>query len=480
VTIIICALVIGVCISIIIILHRQNVQIKIASQQVVGNLNQQLEEEKLRFEQNWNANKALITKELQKEIEILTQQLLQEKAHYGKGLNLQKALITDLQTQFEKKESRLQKQIEKLNQQLLQERVHWEQNLNDSKSLITNDLQKKFEQKEAAFQTQVENLNQQLLQERAHAEQNLNDSKSLITNDLQKKFEQKEAAFQFQIERLNQENQQLAQELVFQFQIENLNQQRIQKNMRLEQDLNTAKIEYEQKKERLKQEKELLSQPVQTAMDSNIAIFENLMHVATADGQLTPNEKALLQEKAIELGLNYDHYEDKMNELLAANVKETNLIDKEKEKGLDFEKYVVQKFSKQYFKILDWAGDKYVEGRYAQTTLEPDLKLQFKYKNIRVDFAVECKYRSSFYKNGIAWATENQLKNFQNFSAQKKQPVFIIIGVGGIASAPEELYLVRLSDIYSTFLEKSTLNSFKKANFKENNIFFDYETYLLK
>jgi tellurite resistance protein len=436
VTIIICALVIGVCISIIIILHRQNVQIKIASQQVVGNLNQQLEEEKLRFEQNWNANKALITKELQKEIEILTQQLLQEKAHYGKGLNLQKALITDLQTQFEKKESRLQKQIEK--------------------------------------------LNQQLLQERAHAEQNLNDSKSLITNDLQKKFEQKEAAFQFQIESLNQENLQLAQELVFQFQIENLNQQRIQKNMRLEQDLNTAKIEYEQKKERLKQEKELLSQPVQTAMDSNIAIFENLMHVATADGQLTPNEKALLQEKAIELGLNYDHYEDKMNELLAANVKETNLIDKEKEKGLDFEKYVVQKFSKQYFKILDWAGDKYVEGRYAQTTLEPDLKLQFKYKNIRVDFAVECKYRSSFYKNGIAWATENQLKNFQNFSAQKKQPVFIIIGVGGIASAPEELYLVRLSDIYSTFLEKSTLNSFKKANFKENNIFFDYETYLLK
>ncbi len=81
---------------------------------------------------------------------------------------------------------------------------------------------------------------------------------------------------------------------------------------------------------------------------------------------------------------------------------------------------------------------------------------------------------------GIAWATENQLKNFQNFSAQKNQPVFIIIGVGGIASAPEELYLVRLSDIYSTFLEKSTLNSFKKANFKDHNIFFDNETYLLK
>jgi hypothetical protein len=456
-----------------------------AFQKQIETLNQELRHEKVRSEKDLNFHKSLIANDLktkfeqkeaafQKQIETLNQELRHEKVRSEKDLNFQKSLIAnDLKSKFEQKEAAFQKQIETLNQELRHKKVRSEKDLND--------LKNKFEQKEVDFQKQIETLNQELRYKKVRSEKDLNFNKSLITNDLKQQFEQKEALFHKQIEGLNQENEQLIQDLVFQFQIESLSQQLVQKNMRLEQELKQAKMEYAEKKERIDLEKLRMAQPMEPVMDFNhIDFFENMIKMAIADGQLTPNEKIVLQTKAIELGLNYDNYEPKINELLEASVKETNLIDKDKEKGLDFEKYIVQKFSKQYFKILDWAGDKYVNGYFAQTTLEPDLKLQFKHKHIQVEFSVECKYRSSFYKNGIMWGSEQQLKNFQNFSAQKNQPVFIIIGVGGTANAPEDLFLVRLSDIYSTFLEKSTLNTFKKVNFKDNNIFFDYETYLLK
>jgi uncharacterized membrane protein YebE (DUF533 family) len=41
--------------------------------------------------------------------------------------------------------------------------------------------------------------------------------------------------------------------------------------------------------------------------DKNKLIFENLIALAAADGQLTPNEQKILQEKAAELGLDYNN-----------------------------------------------------------------------------------------------------------------------------------------------------------------------------
>ena len=76
--------------------------------------------------------------------------------------------------------------------------------------------------------------------------------------------------------------------------------------------------------------------------------------------------------------------------------KENQIVNTEKQKGDDFEKYIVQKFSISYFTILEWTGDKYVQGMYAKSNMNPDLTLRFKMKNIEKDFAVECKYRSGY------------------------------------------------------------------------------------
>ena len=111
-------------------------------------------------------------------------------------------------------------------------------------------------------------------------------------------------------------------------------------------------------------------------LKSNILIFENLISMATADGVLTPNEAKQLKTKADELGLRYDDYSKTIDESLRSSGRdpETKKLDKNKEKGNDFEAFIVRKFSKKYFELLDWAGDKYVDGIYAATTTQPDLK----------------------------------------------------------------------------------------------------------
>ncbi|MDZ7899823.1 MAG: hypothetical protein U5N85_17585 [Arcicella sp.] len=161
-------------------------------------------------------------------------------------------------------------------------------------------------------------------------------------------------------------------------------------------------------------------------------------------------------------------------------IKEVPEAKTDKQKGDDFEKYVVQKFSKSYFSILEWASDKYVNGIYAKSNTHPDLTLKFKFKDIDTDFAVECKYRSDYYKNGIEWCSARQLSNYQAFAQEKGTKVFVVIGVGGEATAPEELYIVPLTEVKGIFLDKAFLGKYKKDNFKDKNLFYDYEIGVLR
>jgi hypothetical protein len=154
--------------------------------------------------------------------------------------------------------------------------------------------------------------------------------------------------------------------------------------------------------------------------------------------------------------------------------------DLKKEKGNDFEKFVVQKFNKKYFKIIEWAGDKYVNGIYAETSKQPDLRIKFSLYEIEKEFAVECKYRSYYYKGGIDWAKENQRSNYQSYSEANGIVTFVVIGVGGKPESPDELFIVPLQDLKSDFISKSDLSQYIKSDFIVNKFFFEPTTCVLK
>ena len=160
--------------------------------------------------------------------------------------------------------------------------------------------------------------------------------------------------------------------------------------------------------------------------------------------------------------------------------KKNEATNTDKQKGDNFEKYIVQKFSKSYFSIVEWTGDKYVDGRYAKSNTNPDLRLRFKMKNIESDFSVECKYRSNYYKNGVEWCSEQQLQNYKNYANNNGISVFVAIGIGGAATAPEELFIIPLAEMKNIFVNQSFLNKYKKEKVKDNNLFYDYQTGRLK
>jgi hypothetical protein len=188
-------------------------------------------------------------------------------------------------------------------------------------------------------------------------------------------------------------------------------------------------------------------------------------------------EKSNVQSQPI---ISQSQFNNDSDSLFAPRKSRETQKQEHKQKGNEFEKFVVQKFNKKYFKIMEWAGDKYVNGIYAETTTQPDLRIKFTLHNLEKEFAVECKYRSYYFKDGIDWAKDTQRSNYQNYSEDKGIITFVAIGVGGTADNPEELFIVPLQELKSDFISKSDLMPFKKTDLQQNKLFFDPSSGILK
>jgi hypothetical protein len=149
-------------------------------------------------------------------------------------------------------------------------------------------------------------------------------------------------------------------------------------------------------------------------------------------------------------------------------------------KGLEFTKAVIAKFDKKYFKLKEWRSDKFDGGVYPEANMYPDLEFEFNLRDTKSLFAIECKWRKNYYKNGIEWAKDYQLKNYKKFKTDKNIPVFVAIGVGGTPEKPSEVYIVPLSAIENTFITQTELKNYQKADFQDKNFFYDSKTESLK
>jgi len=213
---------------------------------------------------------------------------------------------------------------------------------------------------------------------------------------------------------------------------------------------------------------------------SDSAKLESAIDTAISDGLLTKNEKDTIRRIAADTALDPEKaIVDAERKLLALNIRaEAEVIDPGKRSGDDFEKYIVKKFDHRYFKIKNWAGDKYVNGRYAETTPQPDLQMEFNMKGESHLFAVECKWRKNDRNEGFEFASAAQLERYRKFEAEKGIPVFIAIGMGGEGGAPEQLFIIPLKRLKFNFITLSYLNDFEKN--KDKMFFFDQEKGILR
>ena len=210
----------------------------------------------------------------------------------------------------------------------------------------------------------------------------------------------------------------------------------------------------------IKPENQPASRPETIAAESVLTKSESVIERKNADAKLLTYEKRLTD------------FEQKQKIRIIKSV--SNSTDQNEKNGYDFEKFIVQKFNPNYFKIKEWAGDKYVNGIYAETTLNPDILFKFSLKGEAFFFSVECKWRKDFYQNSIEFATRDQLERYRRYEEKENLPVFIAIGIGGQAVAPNHLYIVPLGQIGSNILNKDFLEEFEKDT--EEKFFYDPQT----
>ena len=150
-----------------------------------------------------------------------------------------------------------------------------------------------------------------------------------------------------------------------------------------------------------------------------------------------------------------------------------------KKKGHDFELFIIEKFSNKYFKCKAWRGDKIAPHHFPESNKYPDLELEFSFKDYRKKIAIECKYRSTFSNDCIDLGSYEKILDYKDFEQQNNTQVYIVLGVGGEASAPKELYLVPLPHIASNRIHKKVLmqHYFKSLS---SNFFYDIPTGCLK
>lgn len=146
--------------------------------------------------------------------------------------------------------------------------------------------------------------------------------------------------------------------------------------------------------------------------------------------------------------------------------------DESTRKGREFEKYVVSLFDRNFFSIVHAQSDKSFDGRHVETNQNPDFVLRLETNSGWANIGVECKYRSKVNKNyPIQFCEDYQLRNYQNFGYANEMNVFIVLGIGGTPSKPEEMYVFPIFDLRMNTMSYNAL----KSHFKRPGSSFFYD-----
>lgn len=144
------------------------------------------------------------------------------------------------------------------------------------------------------------------------------------------------------------------------------------------------------------------------------------------------------------------------------------------QKGYDFEKYIVTCFNKKYFTVEKWTGDKYVDGQYDPSNMDPDIVMKLTLANKEShSFAVECKWRSHFKDDVLQVASNAQLKRYLSYSRKNNLPTFVAVGVGGAPNSPKHLYIVPIQALQYGDARKSYLEKFEVE--ADGKLYYDVE-----
>ena len=128
-------------------------------------------------------------------------------------------------------------------------------------------------------------------------------------------------------------------------------------------------------------------------------------------------------------------------------------------KGDKFEAYVRKWiFTDEHYGIISKThGYEQNKKDFVGASLEPDFLLVDD-RNDK-EFFVETKYRSTYWDNAIEWSYPDQFKRYKQID--KDIPVFVVIGVEGSPSNPEDIFIFPVRKVKYHKLFLSVLEDFE-------------------
>ena len=132
--------------------------------------------------------------------------------------------------------------------------------------------------------------------------------------------------------------------------------------------------------------------------------------------------------------------------------------------GNDFEDYVITMFNPEKFELIHRTPtNDDTNGRFVHSMVYPDLR--FREIATGRKFWVEVKFRARTEDRGvITWCNDNQLRNYKKTMYESRNPVFIMIGLGGTVQNPEKIFCLNLDRInfttlyYGTYVHNRVIN----------------------
>lgn len=125
--------------------------------------------------------------------------------------------------------------------------------------------------------------------------------------------------------------------------------------------------------------------------------------------------------------------------------------------GYDFERYVLGLLGKE-FRVVSWMQD----GPHTREEIDfnPDIVVE----HIKTGdmIGIECKFRSSRFNGLISWAKEYQLSKYYRYRENTRNPLFIVIGLGGKPDDPECMYCIPLWQASHNILNTLPLKRYRR------------------
>ena len=113
-------------------------------------------------------------------------------------------------------------------------------------------------------------------------------------------------------------------------------------------------------------------------------------------------------------------------------------------KGREFEDYVLEQLNianNDRLTLKEWRGDKSLPGIYPEGNSNPDLVLEYDGR----PFAIECKWRSHLPKDiSKELLPLERVALFEKYAKERRMPVYLLLGIGGLPNDPDKLYLSQL------------------------------------